>query len=380
MALTRSKIGGTWSYSIYVPGSPHRLRGSCGTSDKAEALAVEALVRMAAGRNTTRERLLRVVDALYPPDTNADNSPLEALHIDLTRAEELAGREVSRHSLGLRRQNLAALAAWAREYWPAAKTLRDVDRRCAQAFARWLARQGKSQKTIRNRIGIFSAIWNLLKRVHDNLENPWPLALPAPAPMVRRGAFTPEEVRRLVAAADEDCRDWGLACRIAAATGLRMGDVITLRFGDIQNGAVDREPRKTKKHGIVVRIPLPSDLLSMIGAGEAGRFIMPALGSHYNGHNLTGVTEFSTIMERAGVEANGRTFHSFRHYFRSQLAAAGVPEAVAMRLGGWTRKETAARYDHNEHRAESESAINAAWALMDQRGLNDRGELRAEGQ
>ena len=363
MALTRSKIGGTWSYSIYVPGSPHRLRGSCGTSDKAEALAVEALVRMAAGKNTTRERLLRMVDALYPPDTNEDNAPLGALQIDLERAEELAGREVSAHNRKLRRQNLATLAKWAGEYWPAAKTLRDVDRRCAQAFARWLSRQGKTKKTIRNRIGIFSSIWNLLKRVHDNLENPWPLAMPAPSPMVRRGAFTPEEVRRLFAAADETSRDWGLACRIAAATGLRMGDVITLTFADIKNGAVDREPRKTKKHGIVVRIPLPEDLLSRIGVGEAGEMIMPSLGSHYDGHNLQYVTPFTEIMARAGVEANGRTFHSFRHFFRSQLAAAGVPEAVAMRLGGWTGKETAARYDHDEHRAESESAIKAAWAL-----------------
>ena len=53
----------------------------------------------------------------------------------------------------------------------------------------------------------------------------------------------------------------------------------------------------------------------------------------------------------------------FRHFFRTQLARAGVSDDVAMRLGGWTQRETAARYDHDDHREQLAAAIEAAWKV-----------------
>ena len=71
---------------------------------------------------------------------------------------------------------------------------------------------------------------------------------------------------------------------------------------------------------------------------------------------------FADILKAAGVDPDKYTFHSFRHYFRTRLAAAGVSDETAMRLGGWTQRDTAARYDHDDHREELAAAIQAAWA------------------
>lgn len=355
-----------WYFSIYIPGAKKRLRGSCGTCNRDEAQIIEQTMRLGATRESPRDRLIRIIDALFPEEpARIDDVPLNAINFDLLRTDELAGRSTSQHNADLRRQRLRSFAKWTRENCPSVKTLRGVDRRCAQGYAAWLMRKGKKAKSIRNHIGTLSAIWNVLKRSHDNLDNPWPLAMPAPQRQNVRDAFTPEEVLRLFAAADGVSRDWGLACRIAAATGLRMGDTITLRHGDVRGNVIDTVPNKTKSYGVRVRIPLPPSLLARIGNGNPDEYLMPSLATHYNGHKFYGVVQFADIMAAANVPPNGRTFHSFRHFFRTQLSRAGVSDEIAMRLGGWTQRSTADRYDHDGRSREKADAIAAAWALTE---------------
>jgi integrase len=253
---------------------------------------------------------------------------------------------------------LRGFAEWASENWPMAKGARDVDRVCAQAYAASLAKGGLSIKSQRNYLGVLVTAWNDLKRGHDGLENPWPLAMPAPGGEKRGEAFTPEEAERIFRAGDADGHGWGLAARIAACTGLRLGDVLTLRHEDIQDGAIVTDPIKTKRWHIAVCLPLPPEVAALIGEGVGP--ILPELAACYRpGYELR--YPFSRVLKAAGVDPEKYTFHSFRHYFRTRLAAAGVSDDVAMRLGGWTQRSTAARYDHDEHREELAAAIQAAW-------------------
>jgi integrase len=180
----------------------------------------------------------------------------------------------------------------------------------------------------------------------------------------RLGTFTPDEARRIFEAGDRDGEGWGLAARIAAATGLRYGDIAHLRYGDIRDGAIDIEPRKTKGRGIRVVVPLPPDVAARIGTGSPDALLFP---KHARGYSYCWAKKhpFADIMAAAGVEANGRTFHSFRHYFRTQLAKAGVSDEIAMKLGGWTQRTTADRYDHDGRAKEKAAAVAAAWALTE---------------
>ena len=59
------------------------------------------------------------------------------------------------------------------------------------------------------------------------------------------------------------------------------------------------------------------------------------------------------VLKRAGVSDSVAIldFHCWRHTFRTLLAAAGVPQDVAKKLGGWTQDATAARYDHDTTQA-----------------------------
>jgi len=356
MAIYRKKTDGVWYFSVYVPGKP-RLRGSCGTTNRAEALLVESTMKVAAGNKAPKAHVLRLIDALYADEEPVDKLPLEALQFEVCRLLSLSGKKMSKQYLEHRKSALLRFVEWASMNWPSAQDARDVDRVCAQAYAAHLAAKGSGAKTRRNTLASLGSIWNELRRAHDGLENPWPLALPQNVEENRGRPFTREEAERIFAAGDADGHGWGLAARIAACTGLREGDVLHLHFEDFKDGAIVADPSKTKRWHIRVCLPLPREILDLVGEGTGPLFpeLFKAHSVRMKGH------PFADILRSAGVDADKYTFHSFRHYFRTRLAAAGVSDETAMRLGGWTQRDTAARYDHDEHRAELAAAIAAAW-------------------
>lgn len=362
MAIYRKFDGGIWHFSVYVPGRTRRLRGSCGTANREETELIERSMKLAATRSSPREKLIRLINAMFPEEEERrDSIPVSAFVAEVARCRSACGHDLAPSTERTTNNNLRHFVRWCLRDYPKATDIRDVDRMCAQAYSSYLVRDGKSTKTRRNMIGYLVTAWNELKRQHDGLENPWPLAMPAKAGDEGRGeAFSPAEAQRIFAAGDADGHGWGLAARISAATGLRMGDVLTLRHEDIKNGTIHLRPHKTTRHGISTILPLPPDLLVLIG--EGGGYVLPQLAAEYKPGHLM-LHPFSKVLEAAGVDARKYTFHSFRHYFRTRLAQAGVPDDVAMRLGGWTQRETAARYDHDEHRAELADAIAKAWSV-----------------
>lgn len=357
MAIYRKKSDGVWYFSVYVPGKP-RLRGSCGTKNRSEALLVESTMKVAAGNKAPKAHVLRLIEALYADDEPVDRLPLDALQFEVCRLLGLSGKQMSKQYMEHRKSALMRFVEWAAENWPSAQDARDVDRVCAQAYAAHLAAGGSSAKTRRNTLACLGSLWNELRRAHDGLDNPWPLAMPLKVELNRGRPFTREEAERIFAAGDADGCGWGLAARIAACTGLREGDVLNLHHEDVVAGAIVTDPSKTKRWNIRVCLPLPADVLALVGEGTGPLFpqLVKAHAVRMKGH------PFADILKAAGVDPDKYTFHSFRHYFRTRLAAAGVSDETAMRLGGWTQRDTAARYDHDDHREELAAAIQAAWA------------------
>lgn len=362
MAIYRKKGGEVWYYSVYAGMGRPRLRGSCGTSNEAEARLVEQTMKVAAGKRSPKEHILRLIDALYADEAPLDLVPLEAAFFEVERVMRLNNRTIAPASMSHKRRCLDRLREWCASSWPRAANVQDIDRPCAQAFVAYLQKQGLKPKSVFNVSSDLGAVWNILRRAHDKLENPWPLASPMEHQSERREAFTADEVRRIFAAADEIGKGWPLAVRLGACTGLRYTDIAHLRHEDIKNGAIRVKPSKTRRWGIAVCLPLPADVLALVGNGDG--LILPNHAYHYDrSRRMPAGERFSDVLRLAGIPDADRDFHCFRHTFRSRLSAAGVSDDVAMRLGGWTQRGTAARYDHDEHRDELASAIEAAWKI-----------------
>lgn len=178
----------------------------------------------------------------------------------------------------------------------------------------------------------------------------------------RKQAFTLDQVRALLAAATGE---WRGAILAGFTTGMRLGDVVTLRWEsvDFDNGVIHFRQRKTQSsEDEETVIGLHVDLeayLKELTVSERKGFIFPSLGRRRSAgsHGLS--NEFARIMERANIQSptirerkgSGRTvralsFHSLRHSAASHVFTGKVVEESVKRVTGHGRGQAHKTYLH----------------------------------
>ena len=230
----------------------------------------------------------------------------------------------------------------------------DINVRAVKNWQSWLIANDLSNATA-NRVRT-TAIPIFDYAVECGLMNDNPLKKVKPlyvSSVSTRQAFTEEEIRRLFSV------PWlsplaRLACLLSACTGMRLGEVRALRGADIQEAAViishsiagDGNLKSTKS-GRVRICPLPSFLMEEIRrfAREDDDFIFttngtrPVSGTYVNGY-------LEKAMADADITREGLTFHSFRHFFNSQLVASGVQGELVRAVIGHESEAMTERYLH----------------------------------
>lgn len=164
----------------------------------------------------------------------------------------------------------------------------------------------------------------------------------------QRAPFTAAEVRAMIDH-PKTSDEWKGAILIAAHTGLRMGDVVSLTRANVSG---DRLVVLTEKTGKAVSIPITPPVMAWIGERKGAFF--PKLSGVVSG---TLSTTFKRIMASAKVPqevelpggiAARRSFHSLRHSFASWLAEADVHSDVRQKLTGHSSSKIHARYSHHD--------------------------------
>jgi integrase len=163
-----------------------------------------------------------------------------------------------------------------------------------------------------------------------------------------RGPFTASEVRLMIDHGKTN-DEWKGCILIAAHSGLRLGDVVSLTRSNVSG---DRLVVTTEKTGKTVSIPITPPVMAWIG-DKQGTFF-PKLSKVVPG---TLSTTFKRIMASAGVSQEidlpggvkaRRSFHSLRHSFASWLAEADVHADVRQKLTGHSSSKIHARYSHHD--------------------------------
>jgi integrase len=174
---------------------------------------------------------------------------------------------------------------------------------------------------------------------------------------------TAAEVRQLIAACTSDLH--ALTYSMAAATGARRGELVGLRWGDIDftagrisivrslaqtpGTAVHETPTKTGAKGQRI-ITVDADTMALIAtrraACPAGDWVLSPLGGAYPWRPAAISRIFRADMTAAGL-GDGFRFHDLRHFHATQLLTAGVaPWIVARRLGHTNPATTMRVYSH----------------------------------
>lgn len=178
----------------------------------------------------------------------------------------------------------------------------------------------------------------------------------------------PSELEKLMRVSEErkDISAIFLVLRLLLETGIRHKEVRMLRIGNIDLEAqLIRIARDTTKTDAGNRI-IP---LTAIGVEVVQQILARAasLGASHSDHYVFPATRFvdgrwvpdptapqgnfgnswRTLRRLAGVDPRLR-LHDLRHHVQTDMAAAGVPGSVAMRLMGWTSPAMLKRYEHLE--------------------------------
>lgn len=175
--------------------------------------------------------------------------------------------------------------------------------------------------------------------------------------------FSKAEVEAMAAAAielwqREDIRDVLL---VAAFTGLRQSEILTLKAQDIDLGAncihVGGRPGFTTKAANYRSIPIHTRIQDIIASrcAEAGPNIR-IFGDEWRDRNQL-LRSFTKLRKHIGKD-DSYVFHSLRHSFATWCIESGVGVRVVMELLGHKRIETTLRYAKVSSKARDEAILS----------------------
>ena len=257
--------------------------------------------------------------------------------------EDMAARNLGRHSQRSHMLSCKRLAAFLGRS-PETATADDIRR-----FQLFLIENGAS---IVNRNRIMTGVRFLFRvtlRRHDLAAEIYHLREPQKIPVV----MSREEVERLLAmAATIKVR---VMLSLAYGCGLRAGEVVRLRVGDIDSG--QKIIRIVQSKGGKDRnVMLPADILEMLRqwwrerpTRQDGGLAKERLWLFPGGKPDRALTTrqlsrlFHQTADRAGIR-KPVTVHSLRHSFATHLLERGVDIRVIQALLGHDKLETTARY------------------------------------
>src|SRR3984885_4765007 len=257
-----------------------------------------------------------------------------------------------------------------------------------------------SRKTVRHIAGLVSSAFARAKRWGLVAKNPVKRSEP-PIPKKHRGvALTPAQQVLVFASATGP---WCLAAflEICAATGARRGEVLALRWSDIQDGRAIITRSLTQTRHVLefkgTKTEKPRDVKvpeSALGALETHRqrqneyrqqfgadyradldlIFANSDGTPLRPNSISSVV--SLLFRRLGLP-KGASLHSLRHSHGSHLVAEGVPlPVVSERLGHSSVRTTADVYAHALRGQDDDAARR--WDEFQRRGTGDASERKVQ--
>ena len=183
-----------------------------------------------------------------------------------------------------------------------------------------LRKEGLTQATINRRLSALSTMLTVARRMGWISEKPQ-IPLSKEARTERRYLTFEEE--RMILAQLEGRREWGLVV-VAADTGLRIGELVSLKWRSVRPESVTVEK---SKNGSARTVPLTKRSREVImGIPRDGDGPFCGMNPHEASRR------FKAAAVSAGILDKGVVFHSLRHTCASRLVQAGVD---LMRVKTW---------------------------------------------
>jgi len=209
---------------------------------------------------------------------------------------------------------------------------------------------------LRVKAGLVANVWDNIKTMDKETQG--------------RQNFTPEELTAICSKATGSTR---YMIGLGLYTGLRLGDVVNLKWENIGKDSIKIIPAKTKRKGKSVELLFHTVLKVLLDQlrkkSGGGEYLFPTEHDAYQNDGAAVSKRFQTFLEDCGIkttEAGGthrrkaivrKGFHSLRHSFVSLCAANRVPQVVIMDMVGHGSPAMTALYSHADFQ-QKQDAIN----------------------
>lgn len=223
-------------------------------------------------------------------------------------------------------------------YGKAAIPIAAVDERWLESYRTWLSKEsGFSPGTAATH---YLRLKSVLKRaVRDRIlpRDPGAGVRSLRRPESARLPLTPEEVRKLAETplGSEIGELVRRAFLFSVQTGLRISDLASLRWGDIQRGENPRILRKTKKTGAVIAVPLTASALKLISGDRIHKGEEPVFPGLNTG---TRTYYFKRWAKLAGLD-RPLSWHDARRTFATLAVEGGASLYAVQGLLGHTNSK-----------------------------------------
>jgi len=232
--------------------------------------------------------------------------------------------------------------------------IEDVTRRAASDYIEELKQGGRSRDTIGKRLSAYKGYWDWLARhdfISDEAKNPWQGLLPKKKQVgasLKRRAIPDQVGSELLSAikANQNRQPDDYAVMLTmAATGMRLGEVASLKKEDIREDAavtwIHIEDSKTAAG--IRRVPVSdlhvrSVLRGKVAQAQPSGFIFQSLKADKRGKRSHQVSKrFGIALRRISEDGSLAASHSWRHRAVTLLERGGVAVATIDWLIGHER-------------------------------------------
>lgn len=293
-----------------------------------------------------------------------------------------------------------AFAQWVREKHGKVVYVHEVTPAVAEAYASHLWAQDVSPSTYNLHVNFLRSMFRVLRTQAGLQANVWDDLPHMELETNSRRALTAAELATIFKNTDGDLL---YMFAIGLYTGMRLGDVVTLRWAevDLKGGHIEHKPMKTRRKNKTVRLPIHPVLEAMLKELKRKRkkddqYLFPAEAARYAvdrsaiskciqrhlakcGIRLykqgTGRKAYDEAVAKAANKKKGKDvpepelrravievgFHSLRHSFVSLCAANKVPQVAIMELVGHGSPAMTRLYSHagDEQKAKAIAALPA---------------------
>ena len=225
---------------------------------------------------------------------------------------------------------------------------------------------GVTERTYGAHLKFLRSMFNVLEDQAGIAQNPFAKLTVPELQTQSREAFTAGELKTICAKASGD---WKYMIAIGLFTGLRLTDVVHLKWSDITDRITVAPAKVKRRKGSKAKIEIPihavlAQLLDELKAKRGGKptgFLFPDMEDKYKESRPAVSGAFCAFLkDECGIaitaekdgdaprkrRASAKGFHSLRHSFVSLCAASGVPQATTQKLVGHASPAMTQLYSH----------------------------------